>query len=327
MPPLPGDWWAARTSDGVAVGYGWLDANWGGDAEILLAVDASAQQQGVGSFVIARLEDEAARRGLNYVYNTVRDTHPQRDDLHDWLAVRGYRGSQSGEGDTTLRKRVGDEEAREAASGAARAVRAYDPAPTVTARPATRSPAATSTSTTTATEPEVAAMTRHTLLVLQARQVGLVDGRGGPAPPAGRPREASGPRRRQVAGGPRAGPRPRRRVAGRAGPGHLGPRRRRARRGAGGHGGRPRLRRPARGARWRWWPALPEEASTVLLVGHNPGLEELVEDLTGEPVRMPTVRARGARRALGLVGRGTWLLPAPDQRPPTAVSRAASGRV
>ncbi len=101
---LPGDWWSARTSDGAVVGYGWLDATWGGDAEILLAVDADAQQQGVGSFVISRLEDEAAGRGLNYVYNTVRESHPQRDDLHDWLAVRGYRGGSS---DTTLRKRVG----------------------------------------------------------------------------------------------------------------------------------------------------------------------------------------------------------------------------
>ena len=103
--PLPGDWWSARTADGVVVGYGWLDATWGGDAEILLAVDGAARQRGVGSFVLSRLEDEAAARGLNYVYNTVRSTHPQRDDLHDWLAVRGYRGGTS---DTTLRKRVGD---------------------------------------------------------------------------------------------------------------------------------------------------------------------------------------------------------------------------
>jgi GNAT superfamily N-acetyltransferase len=131
---LPGDWWAARTSDGVTVGYGWLDATWGGDAEILLAVDASAQRQGVGSFVIAHLEDEAARRGLNYVYNTVRDTHPQRDDLHDWLAVRGYRGSQSGGGDTTLRKRVGVDEQPPAVHRAPSSPaqpgpsRAYDPA-------------------------------------------------------------------------------------------------------------------------------------------------------------------------------------------------------
>ncbi len=114
---LPGDWWSARTSEGVVVGYGWLDATWGGDAEILLAVDASSQQQGVGSFVIARLEDEAAKRGLNYVYNTVRDAHPQRDDLHDWLAVRGYRGSVGGQGDTALRKRVGADDLRRTAPG------------------------------------------------------------------------------------------------------------------------------------------------------------------------------------------------------------------
>jgi GNAT superfamily N-acetyltransferase len=127
---LPGDWWAC-TSDGVVVGYGWLDATWGGDAEVLLAVDASARQAGVGSFVLAHLEDEAAARGLNYVYNTVRPTHPDRDDLHDWLAVRGYRGGTS---DTTLRKRVGADRrdpqhapARPAAPVAA-AVPPYDPA-------------------------------------------------------------------------------------------------------------------------------------------------------------------------------------------------------
>ena len=36
---LPGDWWSARTPDGTVVGYGRLDIGWGGDAEILLAVD------------------------------------------------------------------------------------------------------------------------------------------------------------------------------------------------------------------------------------------------------------------------------------------------
>lgn len=117
---LPGDWWTARTTDGVVAGYGWLDATWGGDAEILLAVDASSQQQGVGSFVIGKLEEEAARRGLNYVYNTVRDAHPRRDDLHDWLAVRGYRGPAGGQGDTALRKRVGADNRRSSdASGSA----------------------------------------------------------------------------------------------------------------------------------------------------------------------------------------------------------------
>lgn len=33
---------------------------------------------------------------------------------------------------------------------------------------------------------------------------------------------------------------------------------------------------------------LPEAATTVVLVGHNPGLEELVADLTGEGVELPT---------------------------------------
>jgi len=123
---LPGDWWRARTPDGAVVGYGWLDATWGGDAEVLLAVDASARQRGVGSFVIARLEDEAASRGLNYVYNTVRSTHPDRDVLHDWLAVRGYRGGTS---DTTLRKRVGIPTPATATAGtAASGGSPYDPA-------------------------------------------------------------------------------------------------------------------------------------------------------------------------------------------------------
>jgi phosphohistidine phosphatase len=33
---------------------------------------------------------------------------------------------------------------------------------------------------------------------------------------------------------------------------------------------------------------LPDEANTVVLVGHNPGMEELVHHLTGESVPMPT---------------------------------------
>lgn len=101
--PLPGDWWRAADEDGSVVGYGWLDATWGGDAEILLAVDPACQRQGAGTFIIGCLEQEAAARGINYVFNTVRSTHPDRDGLHDWLAVRGYRGSTA---DTTLRKHV-----------------------------------------------------------------------------------------------------------------------------------------------------------------------------------------------------------------------------
>lgn len=104
---LPGDWWAAREPQGRVVGFGWLDSTWGGDAEVLLAVDSASQSQGVGTFILEHIEREAARKGINYVYNTVRSTHPDRDSVHDWLAVRGYQGGSS---DTALRKRVRDED-------------------------------------------------------------------------------------------------------------------------------------------------------------------------------------------------------------------------
>jgi GNAT superfamily N-acetyltransferase len=99
---LPGDWWCARDEDGVAVGYGRLDTTWGGDAEILLAVAPDRQGAGVGSFVLDRLDEEAAARGINYIHNRIRD-HAQRDFVHDWLVVRGFRGPVDGD----LRRRVG----------------------------------------------------------------------------------------------------------------------------------------------------------------------------------------------------------------------------
>lgn len=99
---LPGEWWVVSTEDDTVVGYGWLDSMWG-DAEILLAVDPAAQHHGVGGFILEQLEREAGRRGLNYVYNVVRPTHPERERLHDWLAIRGYRGDDA---DAALRKRV-----------------------------------------------------------------------------------------------------------------------------------------------------------------------------------------------------------------------------
>lgn len=100
--PLPGEWWSARSDDDTVVGFGRLDIGWGGDAEILLAVDPAQQSQGVGSFVLASLEQEAVARGINYVYNTIRE-HQGNELVHDWLVVRGFRGSLDGD----LRKRVG----------------------------------------------------------------------------------------------------------------------------------------------------------------------------------------------------------------------------
>lgn len=99
---LPGEWWSASDSTGDVVGFGRLDTTWGGDAEILLAVAPDRQEGGVGSFILDRLDDEAAGRGINYLRNRIRD-HARRDVVHDWLVVRGFRGPVDGD----LSRRVG----------------------------------------------------------------------------------------------------------------------------------------------------------------------------------------------------------------------------
>lgn len=101
---LPGDWWAVHADgeDGPVVGYGRLDITFGGDAEILLATDPEHRHQGIGTFILARLEEEAAHRGINYVFNTIR-AHEQRPQVHAWLTAHGFQGAVDGD----LRKRVG----------------------------------------------------------------------------------------------------------------------------------------------------------------------------------------------------------------------------
>jgi ribosomal protein S18 acetylase RimI-like enzyme len=91
---LPGAWWRVE-DDGRVVGYGWLDVSWG-DAEILLAVDPSAQRSGVGSFILDHLEAEARKMGLRYLTNIVRPSHPQADQVTGWLSRRGFRASEDG---------------------------------------------------------------------------------------------------------------------------------------------------------------------------------------------------------------------------------------
>lgn len=99
---LSSDWWKVQDGDRV-VGYGWLDDVWG-DAEILLAVEAGARGTGAGAFALARLEEEAAARGLNYVVNVVRSTHPDREAVTAWFLAHGFAGTDDGR----LRKRVGN---------------------------------------------------------------------------------------------------------------------------------------------------------------------------------------------------------------------------
>jgi len=91
---VPGDWWRVESS-GRTVGYGWMDHAWG-DAEVLLAVDAAAQDGGIGTFILDRLEDEAADRGINYLYNVVPEAHPDRTGLTRWLQRRGFVASHQG---------------------------------------------------------------------------------------------------------------------------------------------------------------------------------------------------------------------------------------
>ena len=99
---LSSDWWRVQDGERV-IGYGWLDDVWG-DAEILLAVEEGARGTGAGSFALARLEEEATERGLNYVLNVVRDTHPDRAAVTAWFLAHGFAAAEDGR----LRKRVGN---------------------------------------------------------------------------------------------------------------------------------------------------------------------------------------------------------------------------
>lgn len=91
---VPGEWWRVE-ENGRTIGYGWLDVNWG-DAEVLLATDPEARGRGVGTFILLNLEAEAFARGLNYLYNVIRPTHPEREQVAEWLAERGFVASEDG---------------------------------------------------------------------------------------------------------------------------------------------------------------------------------------------------------------------------------------
>ena len=98
---VAGEWWRVE-ENGDVVGYGWMDTNWGGDAEVLLSVAPGRSGHGVGSFILDQLEREAAARGLNYLYNVVRPTHPGREAVTRWLERRGFVAADDGQ----LRRRV-----------------------------------------------------------------------------------------------------------------------------------------------------------------------------------------------------------------------------
>jgi GNAT superfamily N-acetyltransferase len=91
----PGEWWRVEDESGRVVAYGWMDVVWG-DAEILLAVDPPARGHGVGTFVLERLQLEAARRGLHCLCNVVSPDHPRKVEVTRWLELRGYSATADG---------------------------------------------------------------------------------------------------------------------------------------------------------------------------------------------------------------------------------------
>ena len=86
--PIADEWWHVTDDDGAVAGYGWLDSEWG-DAEITFLVGRDRRGAGIGGFIVDRLEDEAAGRGLNYIYNVVPASHP--DPAVDDALARGAR--------------------------------------------------------------------------------------------------------------------------------------------------------------------------------------------------------------------------------------------
>ena len=98
---VPGEWFRVE-SDGTAVGFGWMDLTWG-DAEVTMVVDPNRQGQGIGAFIVKHLEEEALSRGVNYLYNAVPASHPDRARGARWLESSGFQPS----GDGLQKKRVG----------------------------------------------------------------------------------------------------------------------------------------------------------------------------------------------------------------------------
>ena len=100
LPPLapgdlaPGEWFHVEDG-GTILGYAWMDSTWG-DAEVTLAVDTKRGGEGIGAFILEHLEKEAAARGVNYLYNAVRPTHPERERITRWLEGHGFQPSGEG---------------------------------------------------------------------------------------------------------------------------------------------------------------------------------------------------------------------------------------
>lgn len=97
---MPGEWWRVE-QDGKTVGYGRLDVSWG-DGQVLVAVGRNHRGEGLGAYILDRLQEEAAERGLHRIYNRIRKKHPEREWIGDWLRAQGFERDD----DDTLRRAV-----------------------------------------------------------------------------------------------------------------------------------------------------------------------------------------------------------------------------
>jgi len=62
------EWWQVTGDDGAIAGYGWLGLRMGRRPDHVL-VDPARRGAGTSAiFILENLEDEAAARGLNYIY-------------------------------------------------------------------------------------------------------------------------------------------------------------------------------------------------------------------------------------------------------------------
>ncbi len=91
---LPGTWWRAEDQSGAVIGYGWMDVVWG-DGEILVAVDQERSGQGIGTWMMEQLAQNAVDQGLAYMRNTVPEAHPQAPAVKGWLEACGFVRSTS----------------------------------------------------------------------------------------------------------------------------------------------------------------------------------------------------------------------------------------
>ena len=60
-------------------------------------VAPGGRDHGVGAFILERLEDKAAARGLNYIYHVVPGTHPDGAWIRNWLATHGFHEASGGQ--------------------------------------------------------------------------------------------------------------------------------------------------------------------------------------------------------------------------------------